>query len=119
MREDEPHAGEDVLLLDLDGDKNNLGGNGPPQPAGFVGFPQPPLPPSDFQPFNYPVSVHQVRQLESIFLCRFSVFVFGLFKQLLYLVCDFINLGHTSQAIWWLLRRICCASSSTATRPSC
>ena len=56
MREDEPHAGEDVLLLDLDQDKNNLGGNGPPQPAGFVGFPQPPMLPSDFQPFNYPVS---------------------------------------------------------------
>ena len=54
MREDEPHAGEDVLLLDLDQDKNNLGGNGPPQPAGFLGFPQPPMLPSDFQPFNYP-----------------------------------------------------------------
>ncbi|KAE8743289.1 hypothetical protein FOCC_FOCC011118 [Frankliniella occidentalis] len=35
-------------------DKNNLGGGGVPQPAGFVGFPQPPMLPSDFQPFNYP-----------------------------------------------------------------
>ncbi|KAK3917182.1 IST1-like protein [Frankliniella fusca] len=54
MREEEPHAGEDVLLLDLDQDKNNLGGGGIPQPAGFIGFPQPPMIPSDFQPFNYP-----------------------------------------------------------------
>lgn len=65
MREDEPQNADDVLLLDLDQDRNNhgnnLGGNGGgglPQPAGFVGFPQPPMLPSssDFQPFNYPVS---------------------------------------------------------------
>ncbi|KAJ1522565.1 hypothetical protein ONE63_001750 [Megalurothrips usitatus] len=54
MKEDEPQSGDDVLLLDFDQDKNNLGGNGVPQPAGFVGFPQPPMLPSDFQPFNYP-----------------------------------------------------------------
>ncbi|KAF4520451.1 hypothetical protein B566_EDAN004023 [Ephemera danica] len=55
-------TGLDALLIDFNNDRNNLGGGGGgmPEPAGFVGFPQPPhLPnmgpgPSDFQPFNYP-----------------------------------------------------------------
>ncbi|KDR20771.1 IST1-like protein [Zootermopsis nevadensis] len=62
MKEDQQSMGVDALLINVDSDKNNLdGGNGgnvlPAQPAGFIGFPQPPvLPqqPSDFQPFNYP-----------------------------------------------------------------
>ena len=65
MKEDQHALGVDALLLDVDSDKNNLGGGGggnplPPQPVGFIGFPQPPLlpqQPSDFQPFNYPVSI--------------------------------------------------------------
>lgn len=56
MKEAEPSD----LLLDLgDDNKNNLGGSGGmPSPPGFKGFPQPPrAPPSDFQPFNYPVCI--------------------------------------------------------------
>lgn len=62
---DEETAGMDALLIDLNNEKNNLGGGGSggggggggmPQPPGFVGFPQPPSLPSNFQPFNYPVS---------------------------------------------------------------
>jgi hypothetical protein len=64
MKEDQQSMGVDALLISVDSDKNNLdGGSGgnvlPPQPAGFIGFPQPPMlpqQPSDFQPFNYPVS---------------------------------------------------------------
>lgn len=57
---------KDGFLIDLSGEKNNLGGNnGPggsiPQPFGFVGYPQPPpLPqmpqmpdPPSAKPFNY------------------------------------------------------------------
>ncbi|XP_069688870.1 IST1 homolog isoform X1 [Periplaneta americana] len=62
MKEDQQSMGVDALLIDVDSDKNNLGGgNGgntaPPQPAGFIGYPQPPLlpqQPPDFQPFSYP-----------------------------------------------------------------
>lgn len=50
-------------LLDLsDVPTNNLGGGGggagggSVDPPGFRGFPAPPLLPSDFQAFNYPVS---------------------------------------------------------------
>ncbi|XP_066991302.1 IST1 homolog isoform X2 [Anabrus simplex] len=59
MKEDPSTMGVDALLLDINNaDKNNLGGDNvpplPPQPAGFIGYPQPPLLPSnDFQPFNY------------------------------------------------------------------
>ncbi|PSN36537.1 IST1 protein [Blattella germanica] len=67
MKEDPQSMGVDALLVDVDSDKNNLGGNGgnilPPQPAGFIGYPQPPIlpqQPSDFQPFNYPVSEPKV-----------------------------------------------------------
>jgi hypothetical protein len=60
MKEDQQSTGVDALLIDVDADKNNLGtGDRPPQPAGFIGFPQPPILPqqhSDFQPFSYPVS---------------------------------------------------------------
>ncbi|KAK7865778.1 hypothetical protein R5R35_002102 [Gryllus longicercus] len=56
MKDDPSTIGVDALLVDLGSDKNNLGTDVlPPQPAGFVGFPQPPvLPKGDFQPFNYP-----------------------------------------------------------------
>ncbi|XP_046980934.1 IST1 homolog [Schistocerca americana] len=56
MEEDLRPVGVDALLIDIDPDKNNLGGPSvPPQPAGFVGFPQPPLPPpSNMKPFSYP-----------------------------------------------------------------
>lgn len=55
MKDDQHPIGLDALLLDIN-DSNNLGGTSmPPQPAGFVGYPQPPLlPASDFKPFNYP-----------------------------------------------------------------
>jgi len=43
------------MLLDLDQDRNNLGGGGVPQPAGFIGFPQPPMLPTDYQAFDYKV----------------------------------------------------------------
>ena len=64
MKEDPQSMGVDALLIDVDSEKNNLDGGDrrsilPPQPAGFIGFPQPPmLPPQppDFQPFIYPVS---------------------------------------------------------------
>jgi vacuolar protein sorting-associated protein IST1 len=64
MKEDQQSMGVDVLLVDVNSDKNNLGGGSegnvlPPQPAGFIGFPQPPMlpqQPSDFHPFSYPVS---------------------------------------------------------------
>nr|CAD7201466.1 unnamed protein product [Timema douglasi] len=57
MKEDQQTSGVDALLDLNDSDTNNLGGGqGPPQPAGFVGFPQPPMlpsqQPSDFQNFN-------------------------------------------------------------------
>jgi vacuolar protein sorting-associated protein IST1 len=69
MRDEETAemAGTDALLIDLNNEKNNLGGGGSgggggggggmPQPPGFVGFPQPPSLPTNFQPFNYPVSI--------------------------------------------------------------
>nr|CAD7433778.1 unnamed protein product [Timema monikensis] len=58
MKEDQQTSGVDALLDLNDSDTNNLGGGqGPPQPAGFVGFPQPPMLPSqqssDFQNFNF------------------------------------------------------------------
>jgi hypothetical protein len=61
MKEDPQTMGVDALLIDVNSDKNNLGGGSVllPQPPGFIGFPQlPVLPqqPSDFQPFSYPVS---------------------------------------------------------------
>lgn len=58
MKDDQHPIGLDALLLDIN-DSNNLGGTSmPPQPAGFVGYPQPPLlPASDFKPFNYPVYI--------------------------------------------------------------
>ncbi|RZF47739.1 hypothetical protein LSTR_LSTR006003 [Laodelphax striatellus] len=53
MREDDQTKGLDALLFD--GVPNDLSEKMMPQPPGFVGYPQhPPLPPSDFQPFNYP-----------------------------------------------------------------
>ncbi|XP_039294464.1 IST1 homolog [Nilaparvata lugens] len=54
MREDGQTKGLDALLFD--GVPNDLSDKMmPPQPPGFVGYPQhPPLPPSDFHPFNYP-----------------------------------------------------------------
>ncbi|KAJ9584410.1 hypothetical protein L9F63_021248, partial [Diploptera punctata] len=64
MKEDQQGIGVDALLIDVASDKNNLGGEGgggstlPPQPMGFIGYPQPPLlpqAPSDFQAFNYPM----------------------------------------------------------------
>lgn len=60
MRDDEKTIGVDSLLVDFGNDKNNLGEPGlNPQPAGFIGFPQPPnLPQSpNNSPFNYPVSI--------------------------------------------------------------
>ncbi|GLG93004.1 IST1-like protein [Gryllus bimaculatus] len=46
MKDDPSTIGVDALLVDLGSDKNNLGTDVlPPQPAGFVGFPQPPPPP--------------------------------------------------------------------------
>jgi vacuolar protein sorting-associated protein IST1 len=61
MKDDPQTMGVDALLIDVNSDKNNLDGGSVlcPQPPGFIGYPQPPvLPqqPSDFQPFNYPVS---------------------------------------------------------------
>lgn len=54
MREHEQSKGVDALLF---GGSNNLDsepGSGPSHPPGFIGYPQPPMPP---QPaFNYPVS---------------------------------------------------------------
>jgi vacuolar protein sorting-associated protein IST1 len=65
VMKDEETAGLDALLIDLNNEKNNLGGDGNsgaggggggmPQPPGFVGFPQPPALPNNYQPFNYPV----------------------------------------------------------------
>ncbi|CAH1130512.1 unnamed protein product [Ceutorhynchus assimilis] len=52
--------GHDAMLIDLsDNNKNNLGGGGAgggmPQPPGFLGYPQPPLPPVlDPPAFSYP-----------------------------------------------------------------
>jgi len=62
MKQDPQSMGVDALLFDLDSEKNNLDGGDkrnilPPQPAGFIGYPQPPtLPqqPPHFQPFSYP-----------------------------------------------------------------
>lgn len=62
MKEDPQSMGVDALLIDVDSEKNNLDGGDrrsilPPQPAGFIGFPQPPMlpqQPPDFQPFVYP-----------------------------------------------------------------
>jgi len=64
MKEDPKSMGVDALLCDVDSEKNNLDGGEkrnilPAQPAGFIGFPQPPLLPQQppaFQPFSYPVS---------------------------------------------------------------
>jgi hypothetical protein len=64
MKEDPQTMGVDALLLDVGSEKNNLDGGDKrnilfPQPAGFIGFPQPPMlpqQPPDCQPFNYPVS---------------------------------------------------------------
>lgn len=64
MKEDPQSAGVDALLFDIDSEKNNLDGGDkknilPAQPAGFIGFPQPPMLPQQppgFQPFSYPVS---------------------------------------------------------------
>lgn len=53
MREDEQARGIDALLFD--NTSNNLGGEGnKSRPPGFVGYPQPPLVPDNFQPFSYP-----------------------------------------------------------------
>lgn len=55
MREDEQARGIDALLFD--NTSNNLGGEGSKsRPPGFVGYPQPPIVPDNFQPFSYPVS---------------------------------------------------------------
>jgi hypothetical protein len=64
MKEDPQSMGVDALLIDVNSEKNNLDGGDrrnilPPQPAGFIGFAQPPMlpqQPPDFQPFSYPVS---------------------------------------------------------------
>jgi hypothetical protein len=64
MREDPQSVGVDALLIDMGSEKNNLDGGDrknilPPQPAGFIGYPQPPMlpqQPPNFQPFSYPVS---------------------------------------------------------------
>lgn len=55
MKEYEQAKGMDALLFDING-ANNL--SGPPRPPGFIGYPPPPVP-SNFQPFNYPVSSDQ------------------------------------------------------------
>lgn len=52
MKEEEESKGMDALLFD--NASNNLGGD---RPAGFIGYPQPPLIPDNFKPFDYPVSV--------------------------------------------------------------
>lgn len=47
------------MLIDLQPGSNNLGGNGMPQPMGFIDFPQPPaLPvlPQGPAAFNYPTA---------------------------------------------------------------
>jgi len=64
MKQDPQSMGVDALLFDLDSEKNNLDGGDkrnilPPQPAGFIGYPQAPMLPQQlphFQPFSYPVS---------------------------------------------------------------
>jgi len=64
MKEDPQSMGVDALLCDTDSEKNDLDGSDkrnilPPQPAGFIGYPQAPLLPQQvpaFQPFSYPVS---------------------------------------------------------------
>jgi len=63
MKEDPQSMGVDALLCDIDSEKNNLDGSDkrnilPPQPAGFIGYPQAPMLPQlpGFQPFSYPVS---------------------------------------------------------------
>lgn len=54
MKEEEQSKGLDALLFD--GIPNDLSDSkGYPRPPGFVGYPQPPPVPSDFQPFSYPV----------------------------------------------------------------
>ncbi|XP_063220127.1 IST1 homolog isoform X1 [Bacillus rossius redtenbacheri] len=60
VMKDDHGLGVDALLVDINGpDSNNLGGQGlAPQPAGFKGFPHPPMlplqPPSGFPPFEVP-----------------------------------------------------------------
>jgi len=55
MREHEQAKGMEALLFDnLSNNLDGEGGASGVRPTGFIGFPQPPQMPTDFQPFNYP-----------------------------------------------------------------